>query len=215
MEALSLAIYMSSTTKNSFRTYYPYVKNLIDHLFALILLILLSPLILLISVFIKLSSEGPIILVQKRLTTRGKVFNMYKFRTMYQDAETRTGAVWAKTQDPRVTNFGKFLRTSRLDELPQLVNVLKGEMSLIGPRPERPEMAAKLKEVFPYFSRRHHVKSGITGLAQIAQGYASCNESYRRKLALDLLYVRNRCLLLDLRIALRTILVVLTGFGAK
>lgn len=201
--------------KFDFRTYYPYLKEIFDKIFALILLLLLSPLIFFISILIRITSSGPSLLVQKRLTTDGKIFDMYKFRTMYKDAEKQSGAVWAKTKDPRITRFGKFLRKTRFDELPQLVNVIKGDMSLVGPRPERPEMVRKLEEVFPYFSRRHHVKSGITGLAQIAQGYASCNESYRRKLALDLLYVRNRCLLLDLRIAFRTVLVVVTGFGAK
>lgn len=197
------------------RALYPIIKEIMDRLFAVAFFLLFLPLIVLVAFLIKISSKGPAIYLQKRLTTDGEIFTMYKFRTMYQDVEKKTGAVWAKDRDPRVTAVGKILRKTRLDELPQLINVMKGEMSLIGPRPERPEMANKLKNVFPYFDRRHRVKAGITGLAQIAHGYASCNESYRRKLALDLLYVKNRCLLLDLRIAFRTVLVVLTGFGAR
>ncbi len=152
---------------------------------------------------------------QRRLTRHGKVFTMYKFRTMSVDAEQKTGAVWAVSEDPRVTKIGRVLRKFRIDELPQLLNVLAGDMSLIGPRPERPEIAAKLKKELPAFQRRLEVKAGITGLAQVGSGYASCVRSYQRKLALDLIYINNRCLLLDLRIALKTVFVVLTGAGAR
>ena len=134
---------------------------------------------------------------------------------MIANAEGSSGAVWAATNDPRVTTVGKFLRSSRLDELPQLVNVLKGEMSLIGPRPERPEFAETLEEQLPQFGKRLAVKGGITGLAQVSAGYAACIDSYREKLALDLLYIKNRSLLLDLSIALQTVKVVLTGNGAR
>jgi lipopolysaccharide/colanic/teichoic acid biosynthesis glycosyltransferase len=131
------------------------------------------------------------------------------------DAEASTGAVWATKNDSRITAVGSFLRKTRLGELPQLINVLKGEMSLIGPRPERPEMVGVLEQELPSFHKRHQVRAGITGLAQVEHGYAGCTESYRRKLALDLLYVKRRCLLLDLRIAIRTIFVVITGNGAR
>jgi len=170
---------------------------------------------LLVALTIKLTSSGSIIFCQERLTAGGRIFTMYKFRTMLSDAEKKTGPVWASFSDPRVTSIGRLLRITRLDELPQLVNVIKGEMSLIGPRPERPEIAAQLMQEFPNFSRRLEVKGGITGLAQIATGYASSIKGYRRKLSLDIKYIDNRCMLLDLRIALRTIVVVLTGTGAR
>jgi lipopolysaccharide/colanic/teichoic acid biosynthesis glycosyltransferase len=163
---------------------------------------------------VRLSSRGPVIYKQRRLTDGSRIFVMYKFRTMLENAERATGAVWAESSDPRVTPVGKFLRKTHLDELPQLLNVLRGDMSLIGPRPERPELLEKLQEELPSFRRRMEVKAGITGLAQTTNGYASCIETYRKKLAFDILYVKNRCFWLDLRIAFRTIYVLLTGSGA-
>ncbi len=190
-------------------------KRALDLVGATFLFAILLPLMALICVAVRCTSRGPAIFRQKRLTSGGRVFTMLKFRTMCRDAETTSGPVWASYCDPRVTRLGRILRVTRLDELPQLVNVIKGEMSLIGPRPERPEMAEKLSHEFASFSRRLEVKAGITGLAQIATGYASCARSYRRKLTLDIKYVENRCLMLDLRIALRTIQVIFTGFGAR
>ncbi len=139
------------------------------------------------------------------------MFTIYKFRTMHQNAELKTGPVWASEKDPRVTDVGEFLRRTHLDEFPQLINVLKGEMSLIGPRPERPEMLDKLTEELPSFHRRMEVPAGITGLAQITSDYTSCMEGYRKKLAFDRLYVKNRSLSLDLQIAARTLLVLCMG----
>ena len=131
------------------------------------------------------------------------------------DAEKNVGAIWAQKKDPRVTKLGKFLRISRLDELPQLLNVLQGDMSLIGPRPERPEIAKVLEKELEDFNRRLEVKAGITGLAQVSADYAACKESYQKKLKLDLFYVDHFGFYLDLKIALKTIIVMLTGSGAR
>ncbi|MBP9837950.1 MAG: sugar transferase [Proteobacteria bacterium] len=197
------------------RGFYPVIKDYSDRVLGFSLLLGLTPLFLTTAILIKLTSRGPVIYKQKRLTVGNNVFTIYKFRTMYQNSESTTGAVWAKNNDPRVTFIGQYLRKYRIDELPQLVNVIRGDMSLIGPRPERPEMIGSLTKVFPSFNKRHLVKAGITGLAQTTCTYANCHRTYRKKLAHDLLYVKNRCLLLDLRIAAKTLLVVLTGSGAK
>lgn len=194
---------------------YDALKRAGDILGALLLITALSPVIAIVALLVKITSRGPVVFKQDRMTRNGKVFTMLKFRTMVLDAERATGAVWASSDDPRITPIGRFLRTYRLDELPQLWNVIRGDMSLIGPRPERPEIVEKLENEFPAFNRRLAVKAGLTGLAQVSGGYASCLRSYRKKLALDLIYVENRCLLLDLRIALKTIMVVLTGSGAR
>jgi exopolysaccharide biosynthesis polyprenyl glycosylphosphotransferase len=194
---------------------YEATKRLFDFVISSFLLVTLSPVMLFVALGVKISSTGPVIFKQVRLTKSRKPFTMYKFRTMCQDAESKSGAVWASCNDPRVTSIGKFLRLTRLDELPQLFNVLTGEMSLIGPRPERPEFAEKLSSEFISFKRRTEVKAGITGLAQVSNGYADSVDSYRKKLALDILYVNHRSLLLDLKIAAKTILVVFTGAGAR
>jgi lipopolysaccharide/colanic/teichoic acid biosynthesis glycosyltransferase len=140
---------------------------------------------------------------------------LIKFRTMRQDAEKQTGAVWATENDPRVTRLGRFLRLTRLDEAPQLLNVLKGEMSLIGPRPERPEFVEQLKEKIPYYSNRHCVKPGATGWAQVRYSYGSSIEDAKEKLRYDLYYIKNYSLFLDLLIILETIKVVMCGRGAR
>lgn len=194
---------------------YDSFKRVFDLVGACSLLVAVSPIMVLAAVAVKLGSPGPVIFRQTRLTKGNKVFTLLKFRTMVAGAEDGTGAVWAIDRDPRITGLGMFLRKTRIDELPQLFNVLSGEMSLIGPRPERPEIAEQLIKELPSFQKRLEVKAGITGLAQVGTGYASCLRSYRKKLALDLIYIQNRCLLLDLRIALKTILVVVTGTGAK
>lgn len=195
--------------------FYDFIKRGMDLVGALLLFTILSPLMLITAFLIRTTSSGPAIFRQKRLTQGGREFTMYKFRTMTYDAEEGTGAIWAADDDPRRTKLGPFLRKTHIDELPQLINVLVGNMSLIGPRPERPEIAAKLSDELPHFSRRLEVKAGITGLAQIAMGYASSVHAYRRKLALDIQYVQERCLSLDLRIALRTLGVIFTGHRAR
>jgi exopolysaccharide biosynthesis polyprenyl glycosylphosphotransferase len=193
---------------------YDMVKRIFDLVGATLLIIATSPLMIAAAIAVKLGSKGPVVFKQNRLTRGGKVFTLLKFRTMVSNAE-KNGAVWAVNNDPRVTGLGKFLRRTRIDELPQLFNVIVGDMSLIGPRPERPEFSDKLSKEFPSFQRRLEVKAGITGLAQVGSGYAACLSSYRKKLALDLLYIQNRCLLLDLKISLKTILVIITGSGAR
>ncbi|MFN8391471.1 MAG: sugar transferase [Bdellovibrionota bacterium] len=194
---------------------YEQVKRTLDIIVSGLLLVTLSPLLLFVACAVKLTSRGPAVYCQKRLTIGGRIFKMYKFRTMREDAEAGIGAVWAQESDPRVTALGKILRKTRIDELPQLINVLQGDMSLIGPRPERPELAVELSRELPEFSKRLAVKGGITGLAQVSSGYASNADSYRDKLLFDLAYIRNRSLMLDLSIAARTVLVMLTGFGAR
>lgn len=140
---------------------------------------------------------------------------MYKFRTMVSNAESKTGAVFAEQGDARVTKIGKLMRQTRLDELPQLFNVLAGDMSLIGPRPERPEIAEMLSRKLPLFRKRLDVKAGLTGLAQTRLGYSASLRHYRRKVALDAIYIDNCCLFLDMKIALRTLSVLISSFGAR
>ncbi len=193
------------------RRVYLAAKRLVDIPLAAILLIALSPLMVLVAVTVKLTSPGPVLFRQRRLTDSGREFIILKFRTMCDGAEAKTGAVWAVKGDPRVTPVGRFLRKSHLDELPQLFNVLRNDMTFVGPRPERPEFAETLRKDFPSFDRRLAVKAGITGLAQVCAGYASTVEGYRRKLAWDRLYVRRQGPLLDLKIALMTIVVILHG----
>lgn len=193
---------------------YDSVARLLDVTASIVLLVLLAPLMAIASLLVLVSSGRPIIYRQHRLTKGGAVFTLYKFRTMRNDAESG-GLVWAAKKDPRVTPVGRMMRIFRVDELPQLYNVLKGEMSLIGPRPERPELAARIEETLPAFRRRLAVKAGLTGLAQVTSGYCDSEQACRRKLALDLLYIKRRCLLLDLKILAKTCVVVVTGFGAR
>ncbi len=190
-------------------------KRCVDVFVALSLLSFLLPLMCLVWLAVKCTSRGPAIYSQKRLTSKGRVFTMYKFRTMRQTAEQGTGAVLAAASDSRVTCIGAFMRKTRLDELPQLLNVLLGDMSLIGPRPERPEIARKLIRDLPSMGRRLEVKAGITGLAQVQSGYAACVDSYREKLAWDLTYIENRSIALDFQIACKTVWVIFSGFGAR
>lgn len=144
----------------------------------------------------------------------GVPFTIFKFRTMRQDAEA-AGAVWASESDPRITRSGKLMRKTRLDELPQLWNVLRGEMSIVGPRPERPEFMAELQEAVPFWSRRHLVKPGITGWAQVCRGYTADADGTAEKLAYDLWYLRHRSLVLDLAICVKTFTTLVTGSGAR
>jgi lipopolysaccharide/colanic/teichoic acid biosynthesis glycosyltransferase len=199
----------------SHQSLYRTAKRIADVTIAGLLLIIGSPLMVIIAIVIKCSSQGPVFFLQDRLTEGGRVFRLIKFRSMIVDAEGSSGATFAAKQDPRVTPLGRFLRITRLDELPQLINVLRGEMSLIGPRPERPEIADKLTQNIKRFPKRLEAKAGLTGLAQVIQGYPDGVLGYRRKLGLDLLYIRNQGILLDFWIALRTIAVMMTGSGAR
>lgn len=190
------------------------LKRMSDILAASVLLFLTLPLFPLVALAVKLDSRGAAIYSQKRAGLGGKPFTMYKFRSMRNDAEAK-GAQWATDNDPRVTRLGKILRLSRLDELPQLWNVLKGDMSLVGPRPERPEMIAELNEKIPYYAERHGVRPGITGWAQTSYTYTSTIEDTKIKLEYDLYYLKNHSLLLDFVIMFQTIRVALRGIGAR
>ena len=188
------------------------IKRLTDIILAWLLLVFLFPLMLVVAIAIKLNSPGPVFYTQMRTGREGKPFRVYKFRSMYQDAEKR-GAQWAGKQDPRITKVGRWLRLTRIDELPQILNVLRGEMSLIGPRPERPEFDLKLREEIPYYDLRYLVKPGITGWAQVMYPYGSSVEDAYEKLAYDLYYIKNYSLALDLAIFFKTIRVVILGKG--
>ena len=188
------------------------LKRVADLILTGVLLILVFPVMLLAALAIKLDSPGPVFYSQFRSGLYGKPFRVYKFRSMYQDAEKR-GAQWASQRDPRITRVGYWLRVMRIDELPQIWNVLRGEMTLIGPRPERPEFDVKLKEAIPYYEVRYLVKPGITGWAQVMYPYGASIEDAYEKLAYDLYYIKNYSLWLDMAIAFKTIRVVLLGKG--
>jgi sugar transferase (PEP-CTERM system associated) len=190
-------------------------KRIMDIVMALLVGIAALPVLAIIPLLIVLDSPGPVLYGQQRIGQRERKFMLYKFRTMRKDAETGTGAVWARKDDDRVTRIGKVLRKTRLDELPQLYNVLKGDMSFIGPRPERPEFVNDLKKVIPYYSERHSVKPGITGWAQIKYPYGASVEDAVEKLRYDLYYLKNFSFFLDILIALETTKVVLFGRGGR
>jgi sugar transferase (PEP-CTERM system associated) len=191
-----------------------FIKRLADIICSILGLILSLPLFPFIAVLIMVESKGPIFYRQTRMGESEKNFQLIKFRTMKQDAETN-GAVWAQKNDCRVTRIGKILRKTRLDELPQFINVLSGDMSFIGPRPERPEFVEKLKKTIPYYGYRHFVKPGITGWAQIKYPYGASEEDALEKLRYDLYYIKKLSPRLDLVIIIDTIKVVLFGKGAR
>ena len=188
------------------------IKRLIDFLLTGFVLLITLPIILIVIIAIKLDSPGPIFYSQNRTGFNGKPFKVHKFRSMYQHAE-KQGAQWACKKDSRITKVGYFIRITRIDELPQLWNVLKGEMSLIGPRPERPEFDVQLREQIPYYDVRYLVKPGITGWAQVKYPYGASVEDAYQKVAYDLYYIKNYSLLLDLAIVLKTIRIVFLGKG--
>ncbi len=189
------------------------MKRMMDLLLSLFSLIILFPFFILIGIIIKINSKGPVIYSQERLGYKGIPYDIYKFRSMVTDAEQESGPVWAQDDDPRVTSFGKILRKYRIDELPQLINVLLGQMSLIGPRPERPFFIEKLKEKFPLYERRFRVRPGITGWSQIKHPSDIIEEDVRQKLRYDFYYIENLSFNLDLKIFASTIAVILSGKG--
>lgn len=191
------------------------IKRLFDISVSLFGIIFGAPIWFLTGVLVRLTSPGPVVYSQERIGQNGKPFIMMKFRSMYEDAEKRSGPQWATEDDPRITPFGKFMRKSRLDELPQLVNVLKGEMSFVGPRPERAFFIEQLKEEIPWYIRRIKMKPGVTGWAQVKHKYDATIEDVKQKVLYDLYYFENMSLLLDLKIIIRTVLVVFTGKGAR
>ncbi|MBJ6727081.1 TIGR03013 family PEP-CTERM/XrtA system glycosyltransferase [Geomonas sp. Red875] len=190
-------------------------KRLLDVASSVLGLVLTVPLLPFVALAIKMDSPGPAFFRQKRVGQGEKLFTLYKFRTMRADAESSTGAVWAKENDPRVTRLGRVLRKCRIDELPQLYNVLRGEMSMVGPRPERQEFVEKLKEIIPYYSERHVVKPGVTGWAQVRYPYGASAGDTVEKLRYDLYYVKNLSMVLDLAIMIETMGVVVLGRGSR
>ena len=219
------------------------IKRTLDVIGALVGLILALPFMLILPILIKLDSNGPVFYTQLRVGVNrrkknrryhqkvglntdqrdrdrrrenylGKPFQVIKFRTMVQDAESKSGPVWATKNDPRITRLGAFMRKTRLDEIPQFINILKGDMSLVGPRPERPNFVKDLSTQVDDYTCRLEVKPGLTGLAQVENGYDSSLASVTRKVNYDLQYIRNWTLFYDIKILLKTVVVVLTGKGA-
>ena len=190
------------------------VKRLTDLLASAGMLLALGPVMAAVAGLIKLTSHGPVLYHQQRVGQRGRVFVIRKFRSMRTDAEANTGAVWARQNDDRVTPIGRLLRLTRLDELPQLWNVLVGDMSLIGPRPERPEFVDMLREKIPFYGERHAIRPGLTGWAQVRYAYGASVEDAMEKLQYDLFYMKNMSLALDLVIAFETAKIVLLRRGA-
>jgi len=191
------------------------MRRALSMLVSLILLLVVLPVLPFVMLAIKLDSKGPVLYRQKRVGRAGHSFYCYKFRTMRQDAEADTGPTWAGDDDPRITRFGKFLRSSRIDEIPQLWCVFKGDMGFVGPRPERPEFVEWLTKEIPYYGVRHAVRPGITGWAQVRYKYGNTIEDAKEKLQYDLFYIKNASLGLDILIMFQTIKIVLLGRGAQ
>jgi exopolysaccharide biosynthesis polyprenyl glycosylphosphotransferase len=190
-------------------------QSMYSFVIALAATIVTAPVMLMVAILVRLSSKGPVLYRQKRIGRNGAIFTLFKFRSMYANAEADTGPVWARKDDPRVTPVGRFLRRLRLDELPQLLNVVRGEMSIVGPRPERPEFVRALTEQIPYYRQRHCVKPGITGWAQINHKYGDTIEDTIRKLEFDLFYIKNLAPSLDAYIIFHTLKVMLLTRGAQ
>jgi sugar transferase (PEP-CTERM system associated) len=189
------------------------LKRVIDLAFGLLGIVLLAPILALIAIVIRLDSKGPVLYRQSRVGLAGKVFSLIKFRSMQIDAESDAEARWAQEDDPRMTRVGRFLRRYRLDELPQFLNVIRGEMSFVGPRPERPVFVEQLREQITFYDERHSVRPGVTGWAQVEYKYGASVEDAFRKLEYDLFYLKNLSIVFDIAIVLRTVRVVLFGFG--
>jgi exopolysaccharide biosynthesis polyprenyl glycosylphosphotransferase len=189
------------------------VKRAFDLIFASFILLIISPIYILIAVLIKLDSKGPILYFQERIGMDGEIFNVIKFRSMRTDAESKTGPVWSQKYDTRTTRLGKFLRRFSMDELPQLINVIKGDMSIVGPRPERPHFVEQFQKQVPRYLERHRVKTGMTGWAQV-NGLRGGNTSITERTKYDIFYIENWSLVFDLKIIIKTIYAVLFGEDA-
>jgi exopolysaccharide biosynthesis polyprenyl glycosylphosphotransferase len=205
----------SESTRERQHTIYPAIKRLMDLAIVLVSLPIVLPVSLLTAAAIRLESEGDVLFWQERVGQDGETFDMVKFRSMYTGNVGEDEARFASETDSRVTRVGQFIRNYRIDELPQFWNVLRGEMSIIGPRPEQPEYVDQYRESIPHYNRRHSVKPGITGWAQVRMGYAADEEENRHKVEHDLYYVKNYSIVLDLLIVYLTIKTILTGFGAR
>jgi len=190
------------------------LKEGLDRVSALMGLVAFMPFLAVFGLLIKLSSPGPVFFIQKRVGKGGKTFGIIKLRTMVMDAEQATGPIWAQENDPRITRIGKFLRATHFDEVPQLLNVIRGEMAIVGPRPERPVFVEQFRHQIPNYEARHMVKPGITGLAQVYHHYDETVRDVKRKLGYDLLYVKKMCLMVDIAILFLTFR-CLTGKGAR
>ena len=189
-------------------------KRVLDVALSAIALVLVAPVMVAAGVLIRVTSSGPALYSQERVGRHGKPFTMWKFRSMRTDAEA-AGPQFAQKEDPRITGVGRFIRKTRIDELPQLINILRGHMSLVGPRPERPVFVTRLEEKIPFYGQRHQVKPGLTGLAQISYGYSEGDEDHLHKLQYDLCYIKNLSVTLDLAIMAKTLKVVVLGTGAR
>ena len=200
---------------NRFTDFEQHVRRLFNAGLATVGLVLSLPIMLLTALAVKLDSRGPIFYVQERVGKNGRIFKIFKFRSMKVEAEAKSGPVWAEEDDPRVTRVGRIIRKLRFDELPQFINVLRGDMNFVGPRPERPMFVEQLSEIVPYYSQRHVVKPGLTGWAQIKYPYGASVEDAIEKLRYDLYYIKNQSLLLDPIIVFETIKIVLFGRGGR
>ena len=190
-------------------------KRLVGFLLAGLMLVVLSPLLVLTALAVKLDSRGAVLFSQERVGENGILFTLYKFRSMKADAEKESGPVWAKEKDPRVTRVGGIIRKLRIDELPQLWNVLKGDMSFVGPRPERPFFVERLKKIVPYYDQRFTVKPGVTGWAQIMYPYGASEKDALEKLKYDLYYIKNMSVMMDMIVIFHTVKTVLMGRGSR
>jgi sugar transferase (PEP-CTERM system associated) len=191
------------------------LKRVLDLAAGAIGLAVSMPIMILVALVVRFESKGPIIFRQTRVGRMGKCFEVLKFRSMNVDAEKATGAQWASENDPRITRIGRFLRKYRLDELPQFVNVIRGEMSFVGPRPERPCFVEELRKTIPYYDERHSVRPGLTGWAQVQYAYGSSIEDAFNKLEYDLFYLQNMSVMFDCAIVFKTCRIVLGGLGAR
>ena len=190
-------------------------KRAFDIVFSLIGFIVAAPIMAVVAVSIRLDSRGPVIYRQTRVGYKGRTFEVLKFRSMRVDAEAAAGACWAQEHDPRVTRLGGTLRKYRLDELPQFINVIRGDMSFVGPRPERPVFVDKLRVAIPFYDERHMVRPGLTGWAQVEYQYGSTVEHAAQKLEYDLFYLMNMSFLFDCAIVLKTVRTLISGRGSR
>jgi exopolysaccharide biosynthesis polyprenyl glycosylphosphotransferase len=196
------------------RPFYHYLKRIPGLVLSCLIGVVMLPVMLITALIIKLESGGPVFFTQQRIGKNGNLFTLYKFRSMVASSE-RAGSQFAQKEDKRITVFGRFIRKFRIDELPQLWNVIRGDMNLIGPRPEQPVFADFFKEEIPFYAYRHRIRPGITGWAQIKDGYAADTDATVRKLEYDLYYIKNLSFSLDLLIIYATMKTVLTGFGSR